>query len=61
MRKRNRIVLFLVLPLVVFMWFIGWSLDWISSREAAQPKKTQDQNENEPPLIALMPEKKYAT
>jgi hypothetical protein len=48
-----------MLPLVVFMWFIGWSLDWISSREAAQPEKTQD--ENEPTLIALMPEKKYAT
>jgi hypothetical protein len=48
-----------MLPLVVFMWFIGWSLDWISSREAAQPKKTLDQNE--PTLIALMPEKKYAT
>jgi hypothetical protein len=59
MRKRNRLLLFLMLPLVVFMWFIGWSLDWISSREAAQPEKTQD--ENEPTLIALMPEKKYAT
>jgi hypothetical protein len=59
MRKRNRVVLFLLMPIVVFMWFIGWSLNWISSRNAAQPEKTLDRNKL--PLVVLMPEKKYAT
>jgi hypothetical protein len=59
MRKRNRVALFLLMPTVVFMWFIGWSLYWIGSREDAKPRKTSDQNELT--FTVQMPEEKYAT
>jgi hypothetical protein len=59
MRKRNRVVLFLMLPIVIFMWFIGWSLYCIGSREDAKPRKMSDQNELT--LTVQMPEEKYAT
>jgi hypothetical protein len=59
MRKRNRVVLFLMLPIVVFMWFIGWSLYCIGSRADAKPRKASDQNELT--FTVQMPEEKYAT
>ena len=31
MRIRNRLTLFLVMPIVIFFWFFGWSLYWIGS------------------------------
>jgi lysylphosphatidylglycerol synthetase-like protein (DUF2156 family) len=58
MRKRKAIV-FLMAPLLVFIWLVGWSLCWLGSKKAAQLKKTLDLNEL--PLIVLMPEKKYST
>jgi hypothetical protein len=60
MPRRNRVVLLLIFPIAVFIWFIGWSLYWIGSREeGAKPTKTLDQKE----LIftVLMPEQKHAT
>jgi CHASE3 domain sensor protein len=33
MRIRNRSILFLAMPVVVFFWFFGWSLYWIASRK----------------------------
>ena len=59
MRKRNRVVLFLLIPIVVFIWFIGWSLYWIGSRENAEPRKPSSQNELA--FAVQMPEEKYAT
>jgi hypothetical protein len=60
MRKRNRIVLFLLLPLVVFIGFIGWSLCWIGSRgKMAKPMKMSDQNELT--FNVQIAEEKYAT
>jgi len=39
-RKWNRTVLFLTFPIVVFAWFIGWSLYWIGYKEkVVKPKK----------------------
>ena len=29
---RNRVVVILVLPIVIFLWLIGWSLFWIGSQ-----------------------------
>jgi len=59
MRKRNRLVLLLMLPIVVFILFIGWSLYWIGSRENAKPRKTSEQNELT--FAVEMREEKYAT
>jgi hypothetical protein len=47
------------MPIVVFMWFIGWSLYCIGSREDAKLGKTSDQNELTFTVQVL--EEKYAT
>ena len=59
MRKRNRVIMFLLMPIVVFIWFIGWSLYWIGSKEHAKPRKIPDQNELT--FAVQMSEEKYAT
>jgi len=59
MRKRNRVVLFLLMPIIVFMWLIGWSLYCLGSREDAKPRKAS--NQNELTFAVQMPEEKYAT
>lgn len=60
MRKRNRGTLFLMLPLVVFFWFFGWSLYWIGSKkEVVKPRQKSDHKELT--FTVLVPEQKYAT
>jgi len=48
-----------MLPIVIFMWLIGWSLYCIGSREDAKPRKTS--NQNELTFTVPIPEEKYAT
>jgi hypothetical protein len=48
-----------MLPLVVFMWFFGWSLYWIGSRKDSKPREMAEQNELT--FTVQMPEEKYAT
>jgi hypothetical protein len=58
MRKQNRVALLLILPIAVFLWFIGWSLYWIgSSGKVAKPRKIPDSWLT---FTVLMPEQKYA-
>jgi len=58
MRSRNRFTAFLVMPLVVIFWFIGWSLFWIGSRKRrAQPVRKVAHDELR--FAVLMPEQKY--
>jgi len=59
MRKRNRVALLLVLPIAVFIWFIGWSLYLIGFRGKAAPPSTKPLNDLT--FTVLMPEQKYAT
>jgi hypothetical protein len=47
------------MPIVFFMWFIGWSLYWIGSREDAKSRKTSGQNELT--FTVQIPAEKYAT
>lgn len=35
--KRNRVMLLLLLPVVLFLWFVGWALYWIGSKQ--EPRK----------------------
>jgi hypothetical protein len=45
-RKRNRAVQFLLLPTVIFVWIVGWSLSWIgSSKKPVKPSKTPEKKE----------------
>ncbi|MEM2108012.1 MAG: hypothetical protein QXL10_01860 [Candidatus Bathyarchaeia archaeon] len=55
---KQYIIVFLMLPIVVFLWFIGWSLYWIGSGEDAKPRKMLDQNGLT--FTVQMPEEKYA-
>ena len=59
MQRRNRAaLLLLMLPIVIFIWLIGWSLYWIGSqREVSKPRKIIEQEELT--FTALMPEEKY--
>jgi hypothetical protein len=59
MRKRNRFTLLLAMPIVVFLWIVGWSLSWIgSSNKKAASKKRPIRKELS--FAVLMPEQKYA-
>ena len=59
MRRRNRFITFLALPLAVFLWVIGWSLSWIGSRERkVEPRKKPTRKELS--FVVLTPEQKFA-
>ena len=58
MPKRNRAALLLVLPIAVFLWFIGWSVYWVGSRVKAS--KPERMHANGLTFTVLMPEQKYA-
>ena len=57
--KRNRIALLLTLPIVVFAWFIGWSLYWIGYKEKVVKPKKMSVNEELTTTVAV-PEIEYA-
>jgi hypothetical protein len=59
MRKRSRVALLLVLPIAVFIWFIGWSLYWIGSKRKVATPNTKPRNGLT--FAVLTPEQKYAT
>ena len=60
MPKLNRaVLLLLMLPIVIFIWFIGWSLYWIgSTREVNKPRKI---DQKELTFTVQMPEEKHET
>lgn len=43
---RNRVVVITLLPVIIFLWIIGWSLFWIGSQN--KPQKTQTTTERNP-------------
>lgn len=48
----------LVLPVVVFLWLMGWSFVWIGSlQESQKPKSAPDPNALG--FMALMPEEQH--
>jgi len=59
MRKQSRVALFLMMPLVVFFWVLGWSLYWIgSNKKLTQPEKRNSSKDLA--FTVLVPEQKYA-
>ncbi len=59
MQRRNLGAVLLMLPLAVFLWFIGWSFFWIGSRRTViKPKRLSDSNELV--FMVLMPQEKQA-
>jgi hypothetical protein len=57
--KRNMITLFLLLPLAIFSWFIGWSLYWTGARK--QQEYQPEHKQTELTFTVITPEQKYAT
>ena len=59
MRKRNRVTLFLIMPLVVFFWVFSWSLYWMGSNKKLS-KLGKKSSGRQLVFTVLMPEQKYA-
>ena len=58
MRKRNRIVTFLAMPLLIFVWFFGLSL--YSVRYKKGPVKSKFSGVGDVTFNVTMPEQKIA-
>lgn len=63
MRSRNRIITILLLPIIVFVFIIGWALYWVgkqqdSNRESPRVNtvKDVDTGEQEPVEIGVIEE-----
>jgi hypothetical protein len=52
LQKRNRAIVALLLPAIVFLWIIGWSLYWIGHQ---QDKKQDSQPARQKDNVHLMP------
>ena len=59
MRKRNRIVTFLAMPLLIFVWFFGLSLYSVRyKKEPVKPKTVS--GVGDVPFDVIMPEQEIA-
>jgi hypothetical protein len=61
MPKRNRAASFLLMPIGVFLWCIGWSLYWIGSKRETTKPKPKLSVQKELVIFVPTPEQKYAT
>ena len=60
MHKRNRAVQLLLLPTILFMWIVGWSLYWIGpNKKPTKPTKTPEHEKLT--HYVLMPEERLVT
>jgi hypothetical protein len=52
--KRNKAIIVLLLPAIIFLWIIGWSLYWIGHQK--EPRKAQpSSNAKEEDRVSLIP------
>jgi flagellar basal body-associated protein FliL len=59
MRKRNRAIVLLLLPIAVFLWLIGWSFLWIGSKEKSKtPKRAPEPQATS--MMIMVPEEECA-
>ena len=49
---RNRVVVITLLPVIIFLWVIGWTLFWIGSQN--KPQKTQTATERDPISMTIV-------
>jgi hypothetical protein len=61
MPRRNRVVSFLIMPIAVFFWGIGWSLYWIGSTKKITKHKPQLSVQKELSIFVPTPQQKHAT
>ena len=53
--KRNKLALFMMLPMMYFLWLVGWTVSWIGSNKEGD-KQTRRPKQKNPSLAVLMPE-----
>ncbi len=61
MPRRNRAVSFLLVPIAVFIWCIGWGLYWVGSKGESRRPKPKMSVQKELVVFVPTPEQKYAT
>jgi len=59
--RRRKEVSFLLMPIAIFLWCIGWSLRWIGVKRESKISKVNLQVQNELEIFVETPEQKYAT
>jgi len=52
--KRNKVIMFLVLPAIIFLWIIGWGLYWIGHQKETQ-KANSPSSPKEKDHVDLVP------
>ena len=52
-RKRNRAIIVLLLPALISIWIVGWSLYWIGHRRESQ--ELQPSSPKEEDYVSLIP------
>ncbi len=57
MPRRNKMVLLVSLPIVMILWFIGWSLMWLGQSHR-QLNKTESLDQTALSFVVEMPEVK---
>jgi len=60
MHTRNRITLFLAMPIAVFFWIFGWSLYWIGTQRDTAKLSKQKPTNKWLTFGVLIPEQKHA-
>jgi hypothetical protein len=61
MPKRNRLASFLLMPIAVFIWFVGWILCCVGSKHEATISKPKLSVQKGPEVFVPTLEQKYAT
>jgi len=55
---RNRVVVIILLPVIILLWIIGWTLFWIGSQN--RPKKTRNKKQDRIDITTIIYEE-YCT
>ena len=54
---RNRGILLLLLPIIIFLWLVGWNLLWLGSQNKPITKKARTPpKEDEIEILTIPPE-----
>jgi len=61
MPVRNRAISLLLMPVVVFLWFIGWSLYWFGLKRRTEMPQPKSPHEKDLTFIVPVLENKLAT
>ena len=51
--KRNKAIIVLLLPAIIFLWIVGWGLYWIGHQK--EPQKAQTSDSPEKDNVKLIP------